>query len=68
MIHFDHVTKQFVGGQIGLDDVSFKMPAGAMAFLTGRSGSGKSTLLRLIMALSRPTKAASMWAASMWRP
>ena len=56
MIQFDHVTKQFVGGQIGLDDVSFKMPAGAMAFLTGRSGSGKSTLLRLIMALSRPTQ------------
>ena len=48
MIHFQNVTKRYPGGQKALDEVSFEMPRGQFAFLTGPSGAGKTTLLRLI--------------------
>ena len=38
-----------------LDGVSFDVPAGQVAAITGPSGSGKSTLLGLIAGLDRPT-------------
>jgi cell division transport system ATP-binding protein len=48
MIIFQNVTKRYPGGQKALDEVSFELPRGQFAFLTGASGAGKTTLLRLI--------------------
>ncbi|HEY2509040.1 MAG TPA: ATP-binding cassette domain-containing protein [Streptosporangiaceae bacterium] len=39
-----------------VDDVSFRIPAGAAIGLVGASGSGKSTLARLITGSERPTR------------
>ncbi|MDQ2642898.1 MAG: ABC transporter ATP-binding protein [Myxococcota bacterium] len=51
------VVKEY-GDQVktrAVDDVSFKLEAGAFAALIGPSGSGKSTLLNIIGLLDRPT-------------
>ena len=56
MIRFDNVSKRYPEGRDALQGVSFHMPAGAMAFLTGHSGAGKSTLLKLIALLERATR------------
>lgn len=45
------------GGALSiLDDISFKVPAGAALAITGSSGSGKSTLLGLLAGLDVPTE------------
>jgi cell division transport system ATP-binding protein len=56
MIRLQRVTKRFDGGSEALSNVSLRVDAGALAFLTGPSGAGKSTLLRLIALLERPTR------------
>jgi len=56
MIHFDSVSKRYPGGQEGLSNISFRIEAGEMVFLTGHSGAGKSTLIKLIGLLERPTR------------
>ena len=58
MVSFSAVAKRFPGGKSALENVSFALEAGEMAFLTGRSGAGKSTLLKLIPAIERPTSGA----------
>jgi len=55
VICFDNLSKRYPGGYEALRNVSFKMEAGEMAFLTGHSGAGKSTLLKLLMLMERPT-------------
>lgn len=55
MIQFDNVSLEYVSGKFALRDVSFIMPTGAFAFLTGHSGAGKSSLLKLIARLEKPT-------------
>ncbi|HWM42989.1 MAG TPA: cell division ATP-binding protein FtsE [Burkholderiales bacterium] len=55
MVSFSAVAKRYPGGQEALKDVSFKLDAGELVFLTGRSGAGKSTLLKLIPAIERPS-------------
>ena len=55
MVNFSAVAKRYPGGHQALHDVSFAVPAGELAFVTGRSGAGKSTLLKLIPAIERPT-------------
>jgi len=55
MIEFNAVSKIY-GTQKALNNVSFKLESGDMAFLTGHSGAGKSTLLKLIMLIERPTQ------------
>lgn len=42
-------------GPFTLADVSFAVPTGKYAVLTGRTGSGKTTLLEVIAGLRRPT-------------
>jgi cell division transport system ATP-binding protein len=56
MIEFQNVLKRYQDGYEALQDVSFSMDRGEMAFLTGHSGAGKSTLLKLIMLMERTTK------------
>lgn len=53
MITFERVSKRYEGGIKALQDVSFHLEKGEMAFLTGHSGAGKSTLLRLVLLLER---------------
>jgi cell division transport system ATP-binding protein len=55
VIQFERVSKAYPNDQTALKDVSFRLPAGRMVFLTGPSGAGKSTLLRLIPQIERPT-------------
>lgn len=56
MIRFDSVCKRYPGGHEALNDISFALAPGELAFLTGHSGAGKSTLLKLIMLMERPTR------------
>ncbi len=56
MIHFDNVYKRYPGGHEALSRVNFRLPRGAMAYLTGHSGAGKSTLLKLIALIERPSR------------
>jgi cell division transport system ATP-binding protein len=56
MIRFSNVSKRYPGGFEALNNISFHMEKGAMAFLTGHSGAGKSTLLKLIALIERATR------------
>ncbi len=56
MIEFHEVYKRYPGGREALRGLSFRLPEGAMAFLTGHSGAGKSTLLRLVIRVERATR------------
>ena len=56
MIRFFHVGKRYPGGQSALDDVTFHVPRGQFAFLTGPSGAGKTTLLKLIFREEVPSE------------
>lgn len=56
MIRFSNVSKRYPGGFEALNNISFHMEKGAMAFLTGHSGAGKSTLLKLIALIERCTR------------
>lgn len=53
MIRFEHVSKVYSGGRPALQNISFSLNRGEIAFLTGHSGAGKSTLLRLLCGLER---------------
>lgn len=56
MIRFLNVSKRYPGGYDALQQVSFQLDKGEMAFLTGHSGAGKSTLLKLIMVMEYATR------------
>ncbi len=53
MIQFDNVSKRYTSGHVALENISFQLDAGEMAFLTGHSGAGKSTLMKLIALIER---------------
>jgi cell division transport system ATP-binding protein len=49
VIDFDHVTKSYDSGDLGLDGASFAIFPGEFVFVVGHSGSGKSTVMRLLL-------------------
>jgi multiple sugar transport system ATP-binding protein len=54
-ITLEHVTKEFVGGVVAVDDVNLAVEDGEFMVLVGPSGCGKSTLLRMIAGLEEIT-------------
>ncbi len=56
MIRFVNASKRYSSGFDALQNVSFHMAPGEMAFLTGHSGAGKSSLLKLIALLERSSR------------
>lgn len=55
MITFENVSKVYQGKN-AINNVSFHLDQGEMAFLTGHSGAGKSTLLKLIHRIESPSR------------
>ena len=54
MIELSHVTKTF-GGKKALDELSLRVPQGAVYGLIGSNGAGKSTLMNILYGLYHPT-------------
>lgn len=48
MIVFDHVSKVYPNGTVGLKDINLTIQDGEFVAIIGRSGAGKSTLLRSV--------------------
>jgi phosphonate transport system ATP-binding protein len=55
MLEIQSLTKKF-GALSAVDNVSMRIPDGAMVGIIGRSGAGKSTVLRLVNRLADPTE------------
>ena len=53
VIEFKNVTKSF-GDRCLIDNLSFKVPAGAIVGIIGPNGAGKSTLFRMIQGMETP--------------
>ncbi|MBC7701749.1 energy-dependent translational throttle protein EttA [Aquabacterium sp.] len=53
VIEFTDVTKSF-GDRVLIDNLSFKVPAGAIVGIIGPNGAGKSTLFRMIQGVEQP--------------
>jgi len=53
VFEFTNVTKSF-GDRVLIDELSFKVPAGAIVGIIGPNGAGKSTLFRMISGKEQP--------------
>ncbi len=53
VIEFENVSKSF-GDRLLIDNLSFKVPAGAIVGIIGPNGAGKSTLFRMIQGQEQP--------------
>ena len=54
MIEVDNLTKRF-RKTVAVENLSFKIPEGAVTAFLGPNGAGKTTTLRIILGLVRPT-------------
>jgi sulfate-transporting ATPase len=57
VIEFNNVTKSF-GDRLLIDNLSFKVPPGAIVGIIGPNGAGKSTLFRMIQGKEQPDSGA----------
>ena len=53
MITAENISKSYGENQV-INNLSFEIPDGGKAFVTGESGAGKTTLLRLISGIEKP--------------
>ncbi len=54
-IETEHLTKVYGGRVIAVNDLSLRVPEGAIYGLLGPNGAGKTTTARLLLGLQRPT-------------
>ena len=59
-IELEHVTKEFAGGVVAVDDVNLTIADGEFMVLVGPSGSGKTTALRMLTGLEE-VDAGGIW-------
>jgi cell division transport system ATP-binding protein len=55
MIEFRAVSKRYQGGDVGLDEATFRVGREEFVFVVGPTGSGKSTVMRLLIAELEPS-------------
>lgn len=56
ILQFKGVCKEYAGGAIAVDNVSFGVPQGQFCVVLGSSGAGKSTLLHTVNGLIEPSR------------
>lgn len=64
LLSVNGLSKRY-GDAVVLDAVSFELPAGVLAVVTGRNGAGKSTLLRCLAGLASFTGSATILGTSL---